>query len=124
MQSINATLSWLRSLLMAALYHVISALILLIKNLLYAKDVGNLHTGRKTLNKHTPWWTKDAFHCVNGDCSEAPEHQRAYQLFDGTVVLFKEKKKPKKKTAPRLRKMADVEMDIASTRMNNGNEHV
>lgn len=48
---------------------------------------------RKTLKKHTPWWTKDTFHCVNGDCSEAPGQQRAYQLFDSIVLLFKDKKK-------------------------------
>lgn len=49
--------------------------------------------GRKTLNKHTPWWTKDTFPCINRECSEAPEQQRAYQLFDRIVLLFEEKKK-------------------------------
>ncbi|XP_034561961.1 pre-mRNA processing factor 4Bb [Notolabrus celidotus] len=33
-------------------------------------------------------------------------------------------KQAKKKSPPQRSKMADVEMDIASTRMNNGNEHV
>lgn len=37
------------------------------------------------------------------------------------VVLFKN---IKEEVAPKPKKMADVEMDIASTRMNNGNEHV
>lgn len=56
-------------------------------------------------------------------CSVPPAQQGADQWVNiGILLLFK--KIIEEKQPPQLRKMADVEMDIASTRMNNGNEHV
>lgn len=54
----------------------------------------------------------------------APGQQRAVHSVIATffILFFKQSKKKKKPSQPR--KMAEVEMDTASSRMNNGNEHV
>lgn len=71
-----------------------------------------------------PAGQKDTFQCTNLHCSAPPVHQGAYLCFDIVVLVWQKKKKSEEEKSPQLRKMADVEMDIASTRMNNGNEHV
>lgn len=45
------------------------------------------------------------------------------RVCDATAPMTTEKIS-ERETVPQSRKMADVEMDIASRRMNNGNEHV